>query len=529
LKRLFSALLTLVLLISLTACGNKDAAPAPQAPANSQMTESPTPEPPPEKAPEPVPEPTPTVVPLRIMKGPVSYDEWDENYRALCTATCENLALQSDFPALSSALDQLNTDQSEAAFSFTQEWLPDAKEFLTQNPDFFGGFTYESAYTVQRADSLILSLREDFSSYTGGVHGYYGVLGYNFDTATGAPLTLEDVLTNTEGLDKIIAERIRAKYAFEPFPSLDEMLAEYAPEDYIWTLGYQGITFYFNPYEIASYAAGLLTATVWFDELPELFREEYMVTPEGGYAVGLPTYHDLDVDLDPADGARDALSVWTQEVEYGSMHLVICLNGQEFVDESWSAYYITPYLVSLGGEFCLIAEGSAENDYCSMYIYSLSGSAPNLTAALSNNSFLSHWQPEAGNDGVYYTEILNDPTGFTLGSKCDLLGTKTAYRSYRFAPGGALIPLADAYDLKKDLDPIVSTAALDVTLLPQNTVETVPAGTAFRFLRTDNESYVDLVMPDGQECRIVIEYLDWTPSINGVPEWDCFENLMYAG
>lgn len=526
-KRLFSALLTLVLLISLTACGNKDAAPAPQAPANSQITESPTPEPPPEKAPEPVPEPTPTAVPLRIMKGPVYYDEWDENYRALCTATCENLALQDDFPALSSALDQLNTDQSEAAFRFTQEWLPDAKEFLTQNPDFFGGFTYESAYTLQRADSLVLSLREDFSSYTGGVHGYYGVLGHNFDTATGRQLTLKDVLTDTKGLDQILAEKIRAKYAFEPFPSLDEMLAEYDSEDYIWTLGYQGITFYFNPYEIAAYAAGLLTVTVWFDEMPELFRDEYTLLPEDGYAVGLPEYHDLDVDLDPADGTTDVLSVWGQEDEYGAKHPVIRLNGEELVDESWSAYYITPYLVSLGGEFYLMAEGSADNDYCTMYIYDLS--TLTLRESFSGTGFMHHRRPEAGDDGIFYTEVLTDPAMFTLGSKCDLLGTKTAWRSYTFSPGGVLLPLTDVYDLDKSLDPIISTVPLDVTLLPQNTVETVPAGTAFRFLRTDNETYVDLVMPSGQECRIVIEYLDWTPSINGVPEWDCFENLMYAG
>jgi hypothetical protein len=68
-----------------------------------------------------------------------------------------------------------------------------------------------------------------------------------------------------------------------------------------------------------------------------------------------------------------------------------------------------------------------------------------------------------------------------------------------------------------------------VTLLPQKTVETVPAGTEFFFLRTDNESWVDLVMADGQECRIVLETADWPSTINGISEVECFENLMYAG
>ena len=66
-------------------------------------------------------------------------------------------------------------------------------------------------------------------------------------------------------------------------------------------------------------------------------------------------------------------------------------------------------------------------------------------------------------------------------------------------------------------------------ILPENKVETVPAGTEFSFLRTDNESYVDLKMEDGRECRIEFEEIDYTSCSNGVPEWECFENLMYAG
>ena len=118
---------------------------------------------------------------------------------------------------------------------------------------------------------------------------------------------------------------------------------------------------------------------------------------------------------------------------------------------------------------------------------------------------------------------------FTLGSKCNLLGTKTAFRRYTVEADGTFLPLQDIYDLEKNLDPIVSAIPLKVTLLPQNTVETVPAGTEFSFLRTDTEGWVDLVMKDGRECRIEIKEIDWTPTINGVPEWECFVNLMYAG
>lgn len=530
-KRLFSALLSLLLLLSLSACGGKGNDKAPEYVAPDQTQEDPAGD----KTPEKVPEVSPalTTTPLQIMKGASYYDEWGDNFNPLCLATWEDIALIDDHPKLAAALYELNTDHSTAACSFMQEWLPDAKEALEQSPAYFNGFTLESKYTIQRADSLILSFREDFSSYTGGVHPNYGTWGYNFDPATGTQLGLTDVLTDTEGLDEILTEKIRAKYTFEPFDSLDEMLMDYGPEDYHWTLGYQGLTFYFSPYEIASYAAGLLTATIWFDEMPELFREEYMAVPEGGYAMALPYWHEIEVDLNTGNDTRDTLSVWAQEDEYGEKHLSLTLNGENYIDETWYALSVTPYLVCVGDSgserFYLYVEGSGENDYCTMYIYDLNGTGPQLIADYSGVGFLNVWEPEAGIDGIYYSVLFNDPVEFTLGSKCNLLGTKTAYRNYTVDADGTLYPLNDTYTLREDLDPIISSISLPVILLPQNSKEIIPAGTEFRFLRTDNETYVDLAMADGQECRIVIEEIDWTPTINGVPEWECFENLIYAG
>lgn len=526
-KRLFSILLTLALLFSLTACGGKASGTTAESPENNQTQEDSAPDKAPEKDPEP--EQAAAPIPLQLMKGEGYLYETNEEYISLCTATWDDISLIDAYPELASALYELNTDQSVGAYGFIQEFLPFAEEAQADSPEYFGSFTSSSEYAIQRADSLILSIREDYDSYTGGVHGNYGSMGWNFDTATGARFELTDILTNTDRLDEILSEKISAKYTFDPFESLPEMLAEYAPEDYTWTLGYQGITFYFSPYEIAPYAAGLLTATIWFDEMPELFYEEYTVAPEGGYAVALPYYNEADVDLDAGDNMRDALSYWTYEGEYGEKYLTISLNGQYYTEESWCAFSVEPYLVCVEDNFYLYVEGSGDNDYRTLYIYDLNGSAPQLISDFPGAGFVGIWDEDAGVDGIYYTVLFNDPYEFTLGSKCNLLGTKTAYRNYTVDTDGTLYPLSDTYDLDQTLDSIISTIPLDVTLLPQSTVETVPAGTEFFFLRTDNETWVDLVMTDGQECRIVIEEIDWTPCINGVPEWECFEDLMYAG
>jgi len=77
--------------------------------------------------------------------------------------------------------------------------------------------------------------------------------------------------------------------------------------------------------------------------------------------------------------------------------------------------------------------------------------------------------------------------------------------------------------------PIVSSVPLEVTMLPGKTKETLPAGTNFYFRRTDVDTYADMELEDGRQCRIEIVYEGDTPMINGVPEWDCFEELLYAG
>ena len=266
-----------------------------------------------------------------------------------------------------------------------------------------------------------------------------------------------------------------------------------------------------------------------FDEMPELFCEEYTMAPEGGYAMALPYYYETEVDLAAGDSVRDTISYWTYEDEYGAMSLTVSLNGQEYTEESWSTFSVEPYLVCVEENFYLYVEGYAGNDYRVLYVYDLAGGEIELMDEFSNAGFVRVWEENAGIDGIYYTVLFNDPSEFILGSKCDLLGTKTAYRNYNVDADGTLRPLSDIYELDQDLEPIVSVVSLDVIILPENKVETVPAGTEFSFLRTDNESYVDLKMEDGRECRIEFEEIDYTSCINGVPEWECFENLMYAG
>ena len=530
-KRLFSIFMVLVMLLSLSACGGSEAPPEQEdQPVQDQPEKEPS-----EETLPPVMEEEDSVVPLQLMMGTGYLSEWDENYNELCTASWDALVLREEdaktYPKLADALAELNDDQSVAATAFVQEMLPYAEEALASNPEYFGGFTSNAAYTIQRADNKILSIRVDGDEYTGGVHPNYGVYGVNIDPITGEKMELTDILTDTEAIYPLLEEKLAENYPEETFfGSLDELLQSYQPEDFGWTLGYQGITFYFSPYDIAPYAAGLLTATIWFDEMPSLFREEYITAPEGGYAMALLEWTPMEVDLKAGDGQRDTLSYAAYEGEYGSKELTLTLNGVDYPEETWVAFDMTPYLVCTGERFWLYVEARIENDYRIVYIYDLNGDAPELVSEFSGAGFAGRWDESAGVDGIYYYDVLTNPADFALGSICHLLGTKTAVRDYSVNPeDGTLVPVTEEYRFNEGQVAIVSAVPLDVTILPGNKSETLPAGTEFVCLRTDNESWVDLRLTDGRECRIEIVEVDYTPTINGIPEWDCFVDLMYAG
>ena len=182
----------------------------------------------------------------------------------------------------------------------------------------------------------------------------------------------------------------------------------------------------------------------------------------------------------------------------------------------------------MDGRYYLYAETVGENGFRTMYTYDLSSGTPVLTSEFEGVGRVTHWGQPLGLQNLNYYEVLNTPVGFDLQTKCNLLGSKMAVRSYAVADDGALTALSDVYTLSRDLAPITSAVPLEVLILSSNTVETIPAQTTFAFLRTDNETYVDLMLPDSRECRITIREIDWTPTINGIPEWECFSDLMYA-
>ena len=180
------------------------------------------------------------------------------------------------FPALNDAVTEFYNGESKLA----REWCANQKEIARKDakerPEYFAGYFSANDIIINRADDTAFSFLELPASYTGGAHGMYGKFGQNLDTATGKKVELSDVFNDIDQTAAVVVERIFAQYGDEMLYEPKEKITELIKTGRIvWTLDNDGVTFYFNPYEIAAYAAGILHAKVFFDFDKTLFKLKY--------------------------------------------------------------------------------------------------------------------------------------------------------------------------------------------------------------------------------------------------------------
>ena len=286
----------------------------------------------------------------------------------------------SNFPNLKGALEEYNHQSRQMASHIRSEMKKDAlgelkERKVSNSTSYFHPYYSHINILVQRADAAVLSFIQAGSSFTNGVHGMYGFSGVNFAAPTGKRLALLDVFRNVEALPDIIISNLREDYPdpYTFYDNMDSIVTKSILDGTVnWTIGARGVTFYFNPYEIAPYACGLLTTTILFDERPGLFQEKYMQGP-ASYCQELSPWQQTCVSLhDDGRGKRDILRVGRD-----GEHILIELNGISFQDDI-SATEIVPVFVHTGNDrnYVYVDCQSSSNGKHELRIYDLNGAVP---------------------------------------------------------------------------------------------------------------------------------------------------------
>ena len=190
-----------------------------------------------------------------------------------------------------------------------------AKEFLTDNITSAERLFDEKRVSIIRADSKLLSFREDVSWFGGGAHGNYGTTGKNYDTVSGRKLSLNDVIADKEQFIEAVKNQLNENYNVKQGYSLnidygeqllrDSFRSDADPEEVEWTLGYTQFSVYFSPYTLGSYAEGSQTVVLSFDQYPELIKPEYTENLPDSYIYKLNPYENtIFEDLDSDDNSE---------------------------------------------------------------------------------------------------------------------------------------------------------------------------------------------------------------------------------
>ena len=119
----------------------------------------------------------------------------------------------------------------------------------------------------------------DTYNFQGGAHGLNQLLTLNFDKTTGKTLTLEDVLVPgyKVKLNNLLQKALLKKANCKDINELHDKGYLFSMEMYPsnnYVLGKEGITFIYNPYEIAPYELGRIELTISYDDMENLMKKE---------------------------------------------------------------------------------------------------------------------------------------------------------------------------------------------------------------------------------------------------------------
>lgn len=392
--------------------------PAKEVTPTAEPTAEPTEEPTTEPTDEPAPteatvteEPTPTEAEKKYADEEIDYEKpellnlgaWsDENYRysddgdfnTVYQVAYDMLILGDEdkekYPNLA-----LGIDVSNLEFEDYKQNAIDRFEGFVSDGNILDDHYYFSRvkYDILRADSYVVSVKESDSIYEGGVHPESGIVGYSIDAETGDRLTVQDICNDPASLGTMIAYRLEEKYGlWEEDGKIEELTAyideKIADGSQYFAVGYEGVTFFYTPYEIGTYADGSLSVTLSFEESfvgetengPELiglFKKKYRTVPDN-YMVTMSLGEGLDLlDIDEEKsgfGTFKVCAIQNADYEYALDGVCFMVNDKEvlsMIDRQFYSEGVEINLIKMGEDRFIMLRTEQDSDDTYTYLLKL--------------------------------------------------------------------------------------------------------------------------------------------------------------
>lgn len=145
----------------------------------------------------------------------------------------------------------------------------------------FNGWSYEANAGVLLNNGKLFVLQIDLSSYTGGAHGSYATLCYNF-TKDGKQLLWDDIIETgmKDSLVRLNESSLRIANEIPEGQSWEDagffVDSSHMPLPAMFAFDKNGLNMIYNQYEIAPYVMGIITYTIPYNRLNGLIRKEWL-------------------------------------------------------------------------------------------------------------------------------------------------------------------------------------------------------------------------------------------------------------
>lgn len=166
----------------------------------------------------------------------------------------------------------------EEEFKQSIAWYEEAKnDTLQMEEGFQFTYSFETDFSVAYNSKNFISIVLNHYQYTGGAHGNFYALGYNFNLINGNLISLEDVI-NSDSFDllsleceEVILNEYKANSLFDA--GLFENEINILPDQDFYITP-EALVLQFDPYEIAPYVMGQITAEIPFNRIMDILKTE---------------------------------------------------------------------------------------------------------------------------------------------------------------------------------------------------------------------------------------------------------------
>ncbi len=154
-----------------------------------------------------------------------------------------------------------------------EEFIADSETYEIYPADWV--FSFETNFKTTYLSEDFLSVVMEHYEFTGGAHGNYFYLGFNFRLSDGKLFQLNDIIKETqfENLslfcEQEILEKFKANSLIDAGVFEDEINI---PPDQDFYIKPNYLVIQFDPYEIAAYAIGSIEIELSFDRIKNLLK-----------------------------------------------------------------------------------------------------------------------------------------------------------------------------------------------------------------------------------------------------------------